>query len=92
MPIKKINKINHNLFTALELVLLSSHLQIVTDIIVIFMFQNHEFPGQTELSPGLRGCSQQADQPGAVCLLRLLVYGKSNPWCAVRLKGLLKDS
>lgn len=54
------------------------------------MFQNHEFPGQTELPPGLRGCSQQADQPRAVCLLRLLVYGKSNPWCTVRLKSVIE--
>lgn len=42
------------------------------------MFQNNEFPGETEFPPGLRGCHQQADQPGAVCLLRLSVYGESN--------------
>lgn len=41
------------------------------------VFQNHEFPSETELPPGLRGCNQQADQPGAVCLLRLPVYGES---------------
>ena len=41
------------------------------------MFQNHEFPSETELPPGLRGCNQQADQPGAVRLLRLPVYGEN---------------
>lgn len=44
--------------------------------IIIIVFQNHEFPGETELPPGLRGCNQQADQPGAVCLLCLPVHGE----------------
>ncbi|KAF7654898.1 hypothetical protein LDENG_00063370 [Lucifuga dentata] len=38
---------------------------------------NHEFPGETELPPGLRGCHQQADQPGAVRLVCLPVHGES---------------
>lgn len=40
-------------------------------------FQNNEFSGETELPPGLRGRNQPADQPGAVCLLCLPVYGES---------------
>lgn len=45
--------------------------------ILFAVFQNNEFPSETEFPPGLRGCNQQADQPGAVCLLRLPVYGES---------------
>lgn len=43
-----------------------------------FNHQNNEFPGETELPPGLWGCNQQADQSGAVCLLCLPVYGESD--------------
>lgn len=72
--------------------LYQTHLMLLTGVVscrIVFVylvrllfpvFQNHEFPGETELPPGLRGCNQQADQPGAVCLLRLPVYGKSSRW------------
>ena len=45
--------------------------------VVFVVFQNHDFPSETELPSGLRGCNQQADQPGAVRLLRLPVHGES---------------
>lgn len=45
--------------------------------LIFAVFQNHDFPGETELPSGLWGCNQQADQPGAVCLLRLPVHGES---------------
>lgn len=57
---------------------IQSPMQILSIIwLFSFFFQNHDFPGETKLPPGLRGCHQQADQPGAVCLLRLLINGES---------------
>lgn len=50
----------------------------ITRWICRFNHQNNEFPGETELPPGLWGCNQQADQPGTVCLLCLPVYGESD--------------
>lgn len=44
---------------------------------LFLLFQKNDFSGETELPPRLRGRHQQADQPGAVRLLRLPVHGET---------------